>query len=184
MIIHVQPHWVRLQNTPMLQCSTEMQYHIPSSIAAIAIRHVMSGPGAVRGQPVQHDRWDSAKDKRHQRLPPWSNSIIASIREGTSALLLNWDGQTHTSRSRASKSKQSGCTRSTPPASLCDPWGGRWRKQKKGGEKSREWEAAIALRKGVETRLQETNKECLSISIWLWQKIDNSYFSWYPNSDY
>lgn len=115
MIIHVQPHWVRLQNTPMLQCSTEMQYHIPSSIAAIAIRHVMSGPGAVRGQLVQHDRWDSAKDKRHQRLPPWSNSIIASIREGTSALLLNWDGQTHTSRSRASKSKQSGCTRSTPP---------------------------------------------------------------------
>ncbi len=46
-IQHVKPHWVRLQSAPMLQCLIEMQYQIPRSIAALAIMHVMSRPGAV-----------------------------------------------------------------------------------------------------------------------------------------
>ncbi len=82
--------------------------------------------------------------KRHQRLPPWSNSITASIREGTSALPLDQDVQTHipghTTRSHALKSKQPGRTLSTPSASASDPSGGRWRKRKRGGEKSKKQE--------------------------------------------
>ncbi len=46
----------------VLHCLTEMQYHILRSIATLAIMHVMSRPGAVRGQQVQHYCWDSAKD--------------------------------------------------------------------------------------------------------------------------
>lgn len=70
MIIHVQPHWVRLQSTPLLKCSGKKQYHILRSIDALTIINVMSRPGAVRGQSVQHDWWDSAEDfnKWRQKL--------------------------------------------------------------------------------------------------------------------